>query len=79
MNMVKDGKVVCTEDQYREQIAEYSEEKLEYVMADCKAAISANPENPNCDYYRQEIKLIRERLNEFEFKRLQAFEISVVA
>lgn len=55
MNMVKDGRIVGTVEQYTKRMHRNSNDTLRYIVQDCKAAIEALPTNPNCAYYQQEI------------------------
>lgn len=41
--------------EYIAQTKKMSVSNLQYVIDDCKQAIAANPDNPNCGYYWDEI------------------------
>jgi hypothetical protein len=41
--------------EYPKSLRSKSEAMLRYIIQDAKAAIAANPENPNCDYYLDEV------------------------
>ena len=40
---------------YMAQIKNYTLTGLQYVITDCKEAIRANPENPKCQQYADEV------------------------
>ena len=40
---------------YPKQLKTKSNESLRYIIKDCQEAITANPENPKCGYYADEI------------------------
>lgn len=41
--------------EYPRRLRSRSVAELRYTIADCKTAIAANPENPKCGYYADEI------------------------
>ena len=42
-------------NEYPKSLRSKSEAMLRYIIKDAQAAIAANPENPNCNYYADEI------------------------
>jgi hypothetical protein len=46
---------VMNHTEYPKKCKKMSVEALKYTIADCKKAIEANAENPNCSYYQDEI------------------------
>lgn len=41
--------------EYQRKLKRLSEDALRYRIDDCKSAIEAYPDNPNCGYYQDEI------------------------
>ena len=42
-------------NEYPKSLKTKSEASLRYIIKDAQEAIAANPENPNCNYYSDEI------------------------
>ena len=47
---------------YQRQVREWDTGKLEFIIFDCKKALEANPDNPNADYYLDEINYCSQEL-----------------
>jgi hypothetical protein len=46
---------IMNHSEYPKQLKKKSTESLLYIIKDCQKAITANPDNPNCSYYADEI------------------------
>jgi hypothetical protein len=44
--------------EYPRKLRTKTESELYYIVKDCKAAIAANPDNPNNGYYQDEINYV---------------------
>ena len=57
MDMVKDGSVLMTEDEYTAKLKRKSMHALRYIAADALESCSALPEGINTPFYAAEVRL----------------------